>query len=118
MTDEQRIYRVIFLNRTEVWEIYARSVGQGGLFGFVEIEEPLFGEKTERVIDPSEERIKKELEGVQRFHVPMQAVLRIDEVERRGAARITNDGPSDGGRIATFPVPFFPGGGPGRGSKG
>jgi hypothetical protein len=32
-------------------------------------------------VDPSEERLRHEFEGVQRFHVPLHSVIRIDEVE-------------------------------------
>ena len=38
------LYKVVFMNQGEVYEIYARSVGHGTLFGFVEIEELVFGE--------------------------------------------------------------------------
>ncbi|HVS22580.1 MAG TPA: DUF1820 family protein, partial [Gammaproteobacteria bacterium] len=38
------IYRVVFLNQGKVYEIYARHVSQtGALFGFVEIEDLVFG---------------------------------------------------------------------------
>ena len=49
-----------------MYEIYARSVGQGELFGFVEVEELVFGERTTVVVDPSEEKIKSEFENVRR----------------------------------------------------
>jgi hypothetical protein len=106
---DKRIYRVTFFNRGEVYEVYARSVGQGGLAGFIEVEELLFGERSSVVVDPSEERLQREFEGVRRFYVPMHTVVRIDEVERQGTARITTDG--EGGKIASFPAPFYPGSG-------
>ena len=113
MADE-RLYRVSFFNQGQVYEVYARQVSQGGLFGFVEIEGLVFGEKTQIVVDPSEERLQREFEGVRRFYVPMHAVVRIDEVEKRGSARITPP-PEDGGNVASFPVPIYsPGGGPGK----
>ncbi len=101
--DERRLYKVIFMNRGEVWEIYARHVSQGGLLGFVEIEEPVFGERSKLIVDSSEEKLKTEFEGVRRFFVPIHSVVRIDEVERAGAARIT---PGEGkeARVAPFPT--------------
>ena len=45
-SDEKRLYRVVFLNQGKVYEIFARIVAQGGLFGFVEIEDLVFGEKS------------------------------------------------------------------------
>jgi hypothetical protein len=83
------IYRITFVNRGEVYEIYARRVGQGGMFGFVEVEEILFGERSKILIDSSEERLKSEFEGVHRFFIPLHAVVRIDEVDKAGRGRIS-----------------------------
>ena len=103
---DKRLYKVIFMNQGEIYEVYARQVSQGGLFGFVELEQLVFGEKTQIVVDPSEERLQQEFEGVRRVYVPMHAVIRIDEVEKRGASRITPPG-KDGGKVASFPVPIY-----------
>ena len=56
------IYKVIFFNQGEIYEIYARKVSQGGLFGFVEVEELAFGQGTKVVIDPSQERLEREFD--------------------------------------------------------
>ncbi len=100
---DQRVYRVIFINQGETWEIYARHVNQGGLLGFVEIEEPVFGERSKLIVDSSEEKLKTEFEGVRRFHVPVHSVVRIDEVERAGAARVSSTGDGEA-RVAPFPT--------------
>ena len=55
----------------QVYEVYANSIAQGALFGFIEIEELVFGERSSVVVDPSEEKIKTEFEGVKRTHIPM-----------------------------------------------
>ena len=60
------IYKIIFMNQGKVYEIYARQVSHGGLFGFVEIEELVFGTRSSVVVDPSEERIQNEFSGVSR----------------------------------------------------
>ena len=98
------IYRITFVNRGEVYEIYARRVGQGGMFGFVEVEEILFGERSKLLIDSSEERLKSEFEGVRRFFVPLHAVVRIDEVDKAGRGRIS----ASEGTVTAFPLPFVP----------
>ncbi|MEO1088581.1 MAG: DUF1820 family protein, partial [Acidobacteriota bacterium] len=67
----RRLYRVSFLSQGQVYEIYARQVTQGGLLGFIEVEELVFGEKTQIVVDPSEERLQQEFEGVKRSYLPM-----------------------------------------------
>ena len=107
------LYRIAFLNQGEVFEIYARSVSQGGLYGFVEVEELVFGEKTQLVIDPSEDKLANEFADVTRTYIPMHAIIRIDQVTQRGKARVT---PADGNsKVRTFPV--YTGGGHGPGQK-
>ena len=33
------IFKIMFVNQGKVYEVYARKVGQGRLFGFIEVEE-------------------------------------------------------------------------------
>lgn len=107
---EKNVYRIIFVNQGKVYELYARHVSQGGLFGFVEVGGLLFGERSAVVVDPSEERLKSEFEGVERFHIPMHAVIRIDEMDREGAGKIS-ELPSQGGNVTPFPGFYTPPGG-------
>jgi hypothetical protein len=100
----RRLYKISFVSQGKVYEIYARSVAQGGLFGFIEVEKLVFGERSTVVVDPSEERIKAEFEGVRRTYLPLHAVLRIDEVEKEGTAKISK---AEGSNIAQFPVPVY-----------
>ena len=97
------VFKVLFVNQGKVYEIYARKVSHGSLFGFVEIEELVFGERSGIVVDASEERIKTEFEGVKRSFLPMHSVLRIDEVSKRGTSRIS---PFDG-NVTPFPTPVY-----------
>lgn len=99
----QHIYRVSFVNQGKVYEIYARKVGHGTLFGFIEIEELVFGERAGVVLDPAEERIKDEFAGVKRTFLPMHSVLRIDEVSKRGNSKITQYE----GNVTAFPGPVY-----------
>ena len=39
MSSSKNIYKILFVTQGKVYEIYARSVGHGELFGFVEVEE-------------------------------------------------------------------------------
>lgn len=95
MADKQ-LYKVVFVNRDKIYEVYARQVHESGLYGFIEIEELVFGEHTTVVIDPSEEKLKNEFSGVKRTYIPLHAIVRIDEVEKRGTAKIVGlDGKAD-----------------------
>ena len=100
--ESQHMYRVLFQNQGQVYEVYARNIYQSDLYGFVEIEDYTFGNKSSVVIDPSEEKLRNEFEGVQRSFIHMQAVVRIDEVEKEGVAKITS---SDGSTVTPFPMP-------------
>ena len=84
MTASERIYRVIFHNQGKIYEIYARGISDVGVLGFVEIEDLSFGERTQMVVDPAEEKLKSEFAGVKRTYVPMHSVVRIDKVEKEG----------------------------------
>jgi hypothetical protein len=110
-TSKKRLYRVHFINQGKVYEVYARRVAQSSLFGFIEIEDLVFGEKSAVVIDPSEERLKAEFDGVPITYVPMHAVIRIDEVDKQGVAKIL---PFDGKSENVLSYPFMPSGGPTR----
>jgi len=96
-------YKVIFHNQGKVYEIYARAVQQSSLYGFVEVEKILFGERASVVLDPSEEHLKNEFKGVARTHLPIHAIIRIDEVEKQGHGKITPMAEA-GTNVAPFPV--------------
>ncbi len=104
----KRIYKIIFVSQGQMYEIYARSVGHGALFGFVEVEKLVFGERSSVVVDPSEEKIKTEFAGVTRTYLPMHAIVRIDEVEKQGTSKISK---FEGGNVTQFPVPIYTPGG-------
>jgi hypothetical protein len=99
------IFRIMFVNQGKVYEIYARKVSHGDLFGFIEVEELLFGERSTVVLDPSEERIKSEFDGVKRTFLPMHSVLRIDEVKKHGMSKITTL--EAGTNVSQFPMPLY-----------
>ena len=102
MTDK-KIYKVIFHNQGKVYEIYAKNVHHGEMFGFIEVEKLIFGERSTVVVDPTEENLKTEFSGVDRTYIPMHSIIRIDEVQKEGAAKIT-DTSEKGGNIMPFPV--------------
>jgi hypothetical protein len=106
MAEKKRIYKVVFVNQGKVYEIYAKSVSQGGLFGFVEVEGLLFGEKSTIVVDLSEETLQAEFAGVERTYIPMHAIVRIDEVEKRGASKIQSLAQAGSG-LTSFPGPIY-----------
>jgi hypothetical protein len=106
------IYKVLFMNQGKVYEVYAKSVSHGNLFGFVEVEKLVFGARSTVVVDPGEERIKTEFEGVSRTFIPLHSIVRIDEVDKQGISKVTN---VEGGNVAQFPMPVYTPSGDGKG---
>jgi hypothetical protein len=98
----KRLYKVTFYNEGKVYEIYAREISQGQMYGFIEAGDFVFGEKSAVVVDPSEEKLKAEFGNVKRTFIPLHAVIRIDEVEKEGSAKITVVG-DKAGNVAAFP---------------
>ena len=108
----RHIYKVIFMNQGKLYEVYARKVSQEGFWGFIEIEQMVFGERSSLVVDPSEEKLKSEFEGVKKSFIPMHSIVRIDEVAREGTAKIV--ALEGGANVSQFPVPIYTPGGTGK----
>lgn len=96
------MYRVIFYNQSQVYEIYVNAIFQSDMYGFIEVEEFVFGERSQVLVDPSEERLKNEFASVKRSYIPLQAIIRIDEVEKVGAVKVVDIKAGD--KVAQFPV--------------
>ena len=79
------------------------EVGHGDMFGFIEVEQLVFGERTTVVVDPSEEKIKSEFEHVKRTYLPMHSIIRIDEVDKQGTSKISKIE----GNVTQFPMPIY-----------
>ncbi len=108
---QKHCYRVIFRNQDKLYELYAREIEPSHLLAFVEVAGLIFGEQRELVVDPTEEQLRSEFEGVDRIYLPAHAIIRIDRVEKEGHGKITTTG--EGGTVTPFPV--FTGSGPGKG---
>ncbi|HEX7047599.1 MAG TPA: DUF1820 family protein [Gammaproteobacteria bacterium] len=97
------LYRIQFVNQGRIYELYARHVNHGAMLGFLEIGDFVFGKRTEVVVDPSEEKLKDEFDGVKRSFIPVHAVIRVDEVAKSGVAKISK---ADG-NVTPFPMSYF-----------
>jgi hypothetical protein len=84
----ESIFKIIFHNQGRIYEIFAREVYESDMMGFVTIEELTFNGRSSVVVDPGEEKLKTEFESVKRCYVPLHSIIRIDEVEKQGVAKI------------------------------
>ncbi len=98
------LFKVVFMNQGQVYEIYARQIDQGAMFGFIAVEELVFGERSTVVVDPTEEKLKSEFENVKRTYLPMHSIIRIDEVDKQGKSKISK---LEGSNVAQFPMPIY-----------
>lgn len=107
MSTEDSIYRVHFYQDDHVYEVYAKSVSEECIVGFIMIEELVFeNARSSVVIDPTEENLRAEFKGVKRCYIPVHSVIRIDEVKHCGVAKI-RDKKSGASNVAPFPSQHF-----------
>lgn len=95
------VFKIIFHNNDKLYEIYARDLINSNLFGFIEVEQIIFGEHSGLLVDPSEEKLKSEFGNVTRTYIPMHNVIRIDEVPKQGTAKIHSTGKTS--NVKQFP---------------
>ena len=117
MPKKKPIYKVRFQGEGRVYELYARAVTHGDIFGFVLIEDLVWGKKSEIIVDPTEQELKNEFADVTRTYVPLHAVVRIDEVDKEGSPKVvllpgTTPGGTPGPTGKIQPVPLYPPGKP------
>ena len=98
------IYKVVFMQLGEVYEIYAKSIYQSDMYGFIEAEDYMFDQNSQIVVDTSEEKLKATFSGVKRSYIPISTILRIDEVNKKGSAKITKN---KDGNIMPLPIPII-----------
>ena len=97
-----KLFKVTFLNHGRIYELYARHVASGNLWGFTEVSELVFEVNDGVVIDPTEERLRDEFKDTKMLHLPMQSIVRIEEVEKIGPLSIRDA--TSGDKIMPFPI--------------
>ncbi len=100
------LYKITFVQNDNVVEMYAKNVAESDMFGFIIVENLVFGETTSIVVDPSEERLKEQFKDVKRTYIPMHTVLRIDEVEKIASGKIMPRSPSSN-KISPLPSNIY-----------
>ena len=55
------------------------------------------------MVDPTEEKLREEFKDTRVLHLPMQAIIRVEEVDRKGSLAIRDA--SDGQKVTPFPMP-------------
>ncbi len=102
-----KLFKVTFINHGRIYELYARHVASGNLWGFTEVSELVFDVNDGVVIDPTEERLRDEFGDTRVLHLPMQSIVRIEEVEKKGQSAI-RDAATGESVVTLLPLPARP----------
>lgn len=100
--DNEKLFRIAFLNHGKVYEIFCSGVCTSGLLGFIEVSGLEFEDKDSLVVDPTEEKMRDEFEDVEILHLPMHSVLRVEQVRKKGPAIIRDR--ESGEKVTPFPI--------------
>ena len=93
----------MFHSDGQIYDVYVGSVDHSPLSGFFRLRDFIFGEKTQVVIDPAEEKLRNEFENVNYVDIPFHHILRVSSVAKRGIPKITKS--DSGGVTIPFSVP-------------
>ncbi len=100
--EKKHLYRITFIQQDKVYELYAKSIIQSDLFGFVEISELVFDDSS-IVVDPQEDRLRQEFMDVETIFVTVHAVIRIDVVKKKGSAKIKDYAGAGSDKVTFLP---------------
>ena len=100
--DNEKLYRIAFLNHGKVYELFCTGVCTSGLLGFLEVSGLELGDKDSLVVDPTEEKMRDEFDGVEVLHLPLHSVLRVEQVKKKGQLVIRER--ESGEKVTPFPV--------------
>ena len=84
------LYKIRFKSEEKTYLIYAKSIDQTELFSFLVIEDLVFGEESDLIVNPQEEGLRNEFEGTNKIYIPIHNVILIEEVRHKGKAKILN----------------------------
>ena len=101
----KKLFKVTFLSQGKTLELYARHVASIALLGFTAVGDIVFDLQESVVIDPTEERLREEFGNTQVLHLPIQCIVRVEEVQKR-APLVIRDA-ANGEKVVT-PFPMAP----------
>ena len=98
------VYKIIFIQLGEIYEVFAKKIYQSDMYGFIEVEEYIFNKDKQLVVDPSSEKLKNEFSNVERSYIPINSIMRIDKVNEMGEAKIKENT----GQVSPLPLNIQP----------
>ena len=55
------IYKIVFMQTGEIYEVYAKSIYQSDMYGFIEVEDYIFDQNSQIVVDQVKRNLKQSL---------------------------------------------------------
>jgi hypothetical protein len=105
MKSTKKLFKITFLSEGKTLELYARHVASSALWGFTEVGDIVFDQQEAVVIDPTEERLREEFGNTHVLHLPIQCIVRVEEVQKREPLVIRDA--ASGEKVVT-PFPLAP----------
>ena len=102
--NKKKAYKIIFMQLNEIYEVFAEQIYQSDMYGFIEVEDYIFNKDKQLVVDPAAEKLKNEFKKVERSYIPINSIIRIDEVSESGEAKIKENK----GSVSPFPLSMQP----------
>jgi len=94
------VYKIVFYNHGKVYELFAERVDSSHLYGFVEAADLVFEAD-------AKEKLRDEFAQTEKLLLPLQSVIRIEKVSKRGSCKIRDR--KTGDKVTPLPLD-----GPGR----
>ncbi len=78
---KKKLYKIHFLDEGKNKNIvYANKVNPSSFLGLIELSDIVFLDTSEILITPDDDKIRKEFQDVERTFLPINAIIRIDEI--------------------------------------
>lgn len=77
-----KYYKVQFYDsKKEIMTFFAKKLNPSSFLGLIEVSEILFMD-SEIIINPDDEKVRKEFNGVSKTFLPLNTIVRIDEIDQ------------------------------------
>ena len=101
MYNKSIIYKIIFHNKKNIFEIYAKKINHSNLLGFIELENIILKSNSQLLLDPLYEKLRLEFKNVNKTYIPLNSVIRIDVINKSYFEQINNKNKSN---VHSFPA--------------
>jgi len=77
----KKLFKIIFVDEDKkIQTIHSSKLNPSSFLGLVEISDIVFLDKSEIIIAPDDGDLKNKFKNVERSYIPLNAIVRIDEV--------------------------------------